>query len=412
MSSSSSSQSAEATPALNGTLVLILINATVFFCCLTISMSLGVVPAYVHQTLGFGNVIVGLTVGLQSLATVMTRRYAGQMADMRGAKSALLRGLCAASLAGITMFVTSLLLGMETLQLATLFISRLFLGIGESLLITGALAWAIGRLGAAQSGRVMSWTGAAIFSALAAGVPAGVWLESVGGFQSVTVAICLLPVLAFLVCARVGGVRPLGTASTQLPYSKVIGLVWREGSVLALHGVGFATIGAFIVLYFNAQGWAGAGMALSVFGIAFVMVRLVLGWLPDRRGGVPVAFGSILIEIAGLLLLWQATSPWMAFLGAGLAGCGSSLVFPSMGLEVVKRVPASIRGTCLGTYSAFLDVAYLISGPVTGAIATAFGYGSVYLVSALAACAALGLLVVTARLFSRTAVGAEEECRP
>lgn len=362
---------------------LFLLCLTVFLGFLTVSLPLPVIPVFVRQKLGFADWIVGCAVGIQFFATVLTRKYAGSIADRLGGHVALRRGLCACAAAGAAYLAADWLPASALAKLAVLLGGRVLLGIGESLFLTGALGWGIALAGPQRSGRVMALVGMAIYGALAAGAPLGLVLAEGRGFVAVGLAAAVVPLAGLAVTTGLPLCRP--RLAHPVPFRQVLGRIWLPGLGLGLQGVGFAGIGAFVSLYFARMGWTGAGLALTAFGTAFVAVRLVAGGLPDRLGGARVAAASLVLEAAGLVVLAGAPSALVALAGAALTGAGCSLVFPALGLEALRRTSPEFRATALGAYAAFQDVAYGLTGPVTGIVAGLCGYRSVFWIGAAAA---------------------------
>ena len=178
-------------------------------------------------------------------------------------------------------------------------------------------------------------------------------LSHAAGFASIGVAAVALMVLGLLLAWRRPAVRVEG--GERMPMHHVFGRVAPYGTGLALGSVGFGVIATFITLYYASQGWAGAAPTLSVFGVCFVGVRLVLGWTIAHFGGYRTAMVSLLVECAGLVVLAMANHPGIAMLGAALSGIGFSLIFPALGVVAVERVSGSNRGAALAAYSVFID---------------------------------------------------------
>jgi len=174
---------------------------------------------------------------------------------------------------------------------------------------------------------------------------------------------------------------------------KVMGSVWVPGVGAALSSIGFGAITAFSALLFVSRGWA-AWPAFTAFVTTFILTRLFLGHLGDRFAAAKVALICVLIEAAGLALIWLSPDLTLALIGAALSGFGYSLVYPGLGVEAVRLVPAQNRGLAMGAYTAFLDVALGFGTPALGLLADHAGLGSVFGVSMLAAFGAAGVATI------------------
>jgi len=377
---------------------VVALTAALFLSYLTVAMSLPAVPVHVVQELGLDNAYGGLAVGIAFLSTILTRGRAGAWADRLGGKLCMQRGLILYAVAGLICLSASWSELPVAGSYAVLIAGRLLLGLGESVAMVGMISWAIGLMGQARSGQVMSLVGMGMYGAFAAGGPLGLALMDRLGFAGLMVACTILPLIGLIAIHRLPAITPYAHTGRRESFWRIIGRIWRPGAAVGLQGVGFAALGAFFSLYFLSRGWPYAGLGLTFFGVGFVLVRLVCGHLPDRFGGTPVAIVSLLVEACGQYLLWLAPGPYAALAGALLTGLGCSMVFPAMGSEVVKQVPPHLRGTAVGGFAAFQDLAYGATGPLVGLLADRSGYSSVFLIGGLAATLGLWMAVSAHRL--------------
>ncbi|MBV8923932.1 MAG: MFS transporter, partial [Bradyrhizobium sp.] len=191
---------------------IVVIVAAVFLGFMAIGVPLPALPVFIHDQLGCGGLLVGWVIATQSIATLVTRPLAARLSDDRSPRVAAIAGLGGCAAAATLYLFASLLSTKPAASLAVLFAGRSALGLGESLLITGALAWGIGLAGPGRAGKVMAWVGIAMYGALAVGAPLGGALLWSGGFLPVAVAAASFPLAGIAVSGMAspvaGAVQP------------------------------------------------------------------------------------------------------------------------------------------------------------------------------------------------------------
>jgi MFS family permease len=367
----------------------------------TIGLSLAVLPIFIHRELGFSTVTAGIVISLQYLTTFLMRGYAGNIVDKKGPKPAVLTGMMGFALSGILLFAAYWFRDTPALSLGMLILTRLMTGFGEGLIGTSPINWAIFAVGNRHTAKAISYNGIASYGALAAGAPLGVILHQNLGVGSIGILIILIGAIGYF-CARQKVALRGSVAAARMSFLKVLKAVSPFGICLALGGIGFGTISTFITLYYAQLNWSGAVLCLSAFSALFILGRLIFANAIATYGGLKTAILCLATESVGLLILSQAKEPAFALIGAGLTGLGFSLIFPALGVEAVKLVPASNQGSALGGYGLFIDISLGITGPLVGAVASHFGM--MYIFPFSMGMVLLGFIFASAILLNRRRV--------
>ncbi|GBF42387.1 transporter, major facilitator family protein [Leptospira ellinghausenii] len=353
---------------------IIIIASIVLLGFFSVGIPIATLPGFIRNALGYSDVWLGIMLGTQSLVTLLFRHHSGSISDLRGPKVAVTRGLFFAVISGIVSLGPLLIPG--DMGLITLFIGRIILGYSESLLITGALSWGVGLVGPANAGRVMAWSGMAMYGAIAISAPLGYLMVQHFGFQGGVLLAVLFPVIAGIISIFVPAIPP--ASKVRIPFYQVIPKIWKHGFGLLFAAVSFAGIAGFSTLLFKERGWENAQWVMAIFGSAYVLSRIFFAGTVDLYGGRKIALIFSFVAIIGQILLWQANHSYIAFIGAALTGFGYSLVFPAFGVEAVKNMEPQFRGVALGAYVAFFDLALGVTGPLAGFVADHFGYTAVF----------------------------------
>jgi MFS family permease len=263
--------------AVNAQLAPLMVVVLIAF--LVIGMALPVLPLHVHDRLGFSALMVGFVASSQFAASLVSRVWSGRTCDEEGPKHAVSIGLTAATLAGFLYLLSLRFTAAPGASVAILLAGRAVLGGAESFIITGATVWGLARVGAQNVGKVIAWTGTAMFAAFAGGAPLGVVLYTHGGFAAVAAATTLAPLATIAFVAPLQAAPAERKASAGMLY--VAGKIWLPGLGAAFSSIGFAVIVSFGSLLFAQKGWTPVWLAFT-WSAARRQKLEVLLWEPIR----------------------------------------------------------------------------------------------------------------------------------
>jgi MFS family permease len=351
---------------------------TVTFCgLLAVGAVLPVLPRYVHGPIGAGNIAVGVVIGAYAITGLLLRPVAGRVADRRGRKPAVLVGSLLVAVGG---FLYLLPFGVVSLIAA-----RLVLGAGEGTVFTAGSAWIVDIAPPERRGRVIGLYGLAVWAGLSVGPLIGELLLHASGYSAVWIFAGTVPLLGALVASRLPD--PYRPVEHPEHHPLIAREAIRPGIALALGSIGYATVAAFVVLHLESRGVAHGAAVFGAFASMVVLTRLIGGDLPDRVGPARVATAAACTEALGLATIAVAHSLPVALLGALAMGAAFSLLYPSLSLIVIDRIPETRRGAALGTFTAFFDAGVGFGAPLAGLAAAVSDYEGAFL---LAAAIALG----------------------
>lgn len=114
------------------------------------------------------------------------------------------------------------------------------------------------------------------------------------GFEAIALLAFLLPLLVLAYLARMPAVAPHPHAA-QATFGSVMHAVWLLGLGAALASTDYCTILTFSSLYYSAMNWQSVWMAFTAFGVALIFV---------------------LVQAAGIFLIWLASTSLIATTGA------------------------------------------------------------------------------------------------
>lgn len=165
---------------------------------------------------------------------------------------------------------------------------------------------------------------------------------------------------------------------------------------------------AGIITYLNAYAEdrdviSGAGFFFMAYAAAMLIMRFVLGKVQDRRGDNAVVYFGLFFFVLALALLSIASADWQVIVAGALTGLGYGSLMPAAQAIAVSAVPAHKIGTGISTLLLLADVGIGLGPIALGALVTAAGFGTMYML--------LAAVVVVAAVFYQVTHGRLERAR-
>lgn len=348
-------------------------------------------PLYLTEELGTSKATAGLVVSSLAITSLLTRPFAGAVADRLGRKPLLVAG---------PTIVLGTALGLLVFESVTaVLVLRLVQGVGGALAYSGAGPVVADVAPADKRGSMLAlftlffYVGIAVGPFLAelmidrTGYRA-VWWTVVGFTGSGALLALLVPETGSRTAERV-----------QLPWQHRLfhPATRRPGVTYFCIGTGWAAVAAFLALYARDIGLRSSDGLFLTLAVTVMATRFTAGGLADRLGRQRVAVPSVALTVVGLAWLAALRTPGNAVGGLIVFGIGFSGAFPALFARVVDDAPEHERGAAMSSFNVYYDLGAPLGGYGVGVLVDHGGFGLGFGATAVLAAVGWVLLVVLGR---------------
>jgi MFS family permease len=351
-------------------------------------LSLGVlvpaVPLYVEGPLRGGAVAVGLAVGAFSVSGFLFRPWAGRLGDRRGRRPIIVGGAALVALS-----VLGYLLAHSPSVIVGL---RFVTGIGEAFFFVGAASAVADLAPEERRGEALSLFSLALYAGIGLGPILGEAAVEGLGFGAAWIAAAALATMAAALGVAVPETRVEAEEDAGVAQPLIHRGAIRPGVILWANLVAMAGFFAFLPLYAPDAGLEGSRLVFLLFSVVVIAVRSAGARIPDRIGPRRASLGALISTAVGMILLaaWPGAAGVVS--GTVVLAVGQALAFPALMTLAMRGVPAAERGSLVGTFTAFVEVAFGLGPVLLGFVAAGFGFRGAFLAGGVVALCGLLLL--------------------
>ena len=348
-------------------------NLLLFF---SFQLLIPTIPLYAAG-IGGGQAQIGLAMGTFTVASLLTRPFAGKALDTIGRRHVLSAGLALCGLA---------VLGYSTAAVVAMLLALRFIhGIGWGISTTSLGTVISDIVPFERRGEGMGIYGLSNTMAMALAPLTGLWIAAEYGFHPLFIFSTVLAFSALLLSLLISSGRKKPPASSGSfswrGFRK--GLIEPEALLPSLllfcTAVCYGGIVTFLTLFGKEAGIGNVGWFFVCNAVMLLITRPLTGLVYDRKGPAWVLFPGAFFTGAGLWLLSYAHSASSLAAAAAVFGAGFGSVQPALLAWTIDRTAPSRRGAANGTFYSANDLGIGTGSMLLGAFASLVGsYGAAY----------------------------------
>ncbi|HEX3032437.1 MAG TPA: MFS transporter, partial [Bacillota bacterium] len=211
----------------------------------------------------------------------------------------------------------------------------------------------------------------------------GYWLAEKYGYPTLFLTVSMISGVTFLLSLTVRGnttIIPAKPASGPVHWDDLV-----EKSALPAGAVGFfvatvhGSVVSFISLFAAERGFTRVGLFFAVMSVCMLISRPISGRWADRGGSDQVLLLGLGFMFLGVGTVSLAPPEVGFFLGAAAFGLGLGFCLPTLQALAVVNAPAHMRGAATGTYFLSFDLGIGLGVILSGYLAKATSYQTMYL---------------------------------
>jgi len=340
--------------------------------------------------MGADEVLIGLLVGVTALASILIRPLVGRVMDLRGRRPVILIG------GAVNLVATLGYLAVTDIE-PLLYGVRIIHGIAVASMFTALFTYGADIVPESRRTEGLALFGVSGLLPLALGGVLGDVILSGWGFEQLFVAAAGFGLLSVLMALRLPERAPtLDDAGARRGFFRAIATaqmrpIWWLAAMFSFVLTAYFT---FLRTFIDETGLGSVGLFFGTYALTAILLRLFLGWVPERLGQKGVLYASMGALTAGLGVMAVANSSAHLAVAGVLCGTGHGYGFPILFSMTVTRATVADRGSSVAFFTALFDIGTLAAGPILGAVIALRGYPTMFVIAAF-------LLVLATAVFSR-----------